>query len=208
MPEYWPGICIGILVGSYWARVLKLVRKTRKTTGHGANFLPPEPLGRVLRIIWIPVIIAWIALPFMTAWRPAALLWDVLPLSWLAVAIAVIAFGATLVCWKRMGKSWRMGIDPNETTQLIVSGPYAYVRHPIYALQCVLLVASFLAVQTVAMLVVACVGIALLQWEARREERYLVEKHGVEYEDYLRRVGRFIPRSVGGYHASLQRNVT
>ena len=54
-------------------------------------------------------------------------------LSWPAALVALAAYLATLVCWKKMGKSWRMGIDPNETTQLIITGPYRHVRHPIYA---------------------------------------------------------------------------
>ena len=45
---YWPGIVIGLLVGAYWARVLKLVLKARRETGRSANFLPPEPLGRAI----------------------------------------------------------------------------------------------------------------------------------------------------------------
>ena len=210
MSYYWPGICIGLLVGAYWARVLRLVFKTRKRAGHGANFLPPEPLGRVLRIIWYPAVVAWIILPFVTARFPRVefigfrMMWNDSSIVWCAVAIAAIAFVATLVCWKKMGRSWRMGIDPNERTQLIVTGPYAYVRHPIYALQCVLLVTSFIAVPTIAMLIVVAIGFSLLQWEARREERYLVEKHGAEYEDYLRQVGRFVPRTRDGYRSRAQ----
>ena len=87
-----------------------------------------------------------------------------------------------------------MGIDPGEKTELVITGPYAYVRHPIYALQSLLLLASFVAVPNVLMLVVMLVVMGLLQWEARREEQYLLRTHGAQYEQYLRRVGRFVPR--------------
>jgi protein-S-isoprenylcysteine O-methyltransferase Ste14 len=117
-------------------------------------------------------------------------------LQWSAVLVAAGAFIATLVCWKRMGKSWRMGIDPGETTQLIVTGPYAYVRHPIYALSSLLMIASALAVPSVLMIVVALIHCALLQWEARREEQHLLRVHGQPYRDYLSHVGRFVPRSL------------
>lgn len=194
-----PALCIGIIVGIYWARVLRLVRKIRKLTGHGANLLPPEPIGRALRIIWYPAVIAWIITPFLVSFvHPNTLmlrpLWNLPALRWLAVIVALVALGATIVCWKRMGKSWRMGIDPNEKTQLIVTGLYAYVRHPIYALQSLLLLASFIALPNLVMLIVMLIGIILLHWEARREERYLLRAHGAQYEQYLGRVGRFIPR--------------
>jgi protein-S-isoprenylcysteine O-methyltransferase Ste14 len=194
-------LCIGLIVGIYWARVLRLARKTRKTTGHSANFLPPEPLGRALRIVWVPVVVAWLIIPFVVALSHPDLvmlrgLWDLPVLRWMAVLVAAAALVGTLVCWKRMGRSWRMGIDPNEKTQLIVTGPYAYVRHPIYALQSLLLLTSFVAVPNIMMLSVMVIAMLLLQWEARREERHLLRTHGADYAEYLRRVGRFVPRSL------------
>jgi len=202
MPHDWPALCIGVIVGAYWARVLKLALKQRRQSGHAANFLPPEPLGRALRLIWIPVVALWIGLPFVAAWHPRgphpfALLYEMTGLRWSAVAVALAALIVTLLCWKRMGKSWRMGINPAEKTQLIVSGPYSYVRHPIYALSSLLVIASAVAVPTILMICVALVHCALLQWEARREERYLLGVHGRAYATYLASVGRFVPRSLG-----------
>jgi len=204
---YWPAVCITIIVAAYWGRVLRLVYKGYRRTGRSANFWPAEPLGRVLRVFWIPAIIGWIVVPLVVAvreGRPAILrpLWSVPILPWLATAVAFAAFAATLVCWKKMGKSWRMGIDPNEKTQLIVSGPYAYVRHPIYALSQILMLASVVAVPCAAMLAIAAIHLLFLQWEARREEQYLVATHGAQYSDYLRQVGRFIPRSLRAYQAA------
>jgi protein-S-isoprenylcysteine O-methyltransferase Ste14 len=194
MPKDWSALCIGLIIGAYWARVIKLVLKARRRTGRDANFVPREPLGRALRLIWYPTVIVWVAYPFFHAWRPTGLLYSLPIVRWLAVAIAVIAFLATLVCWKRMGKSWRMGIDPNEKTQLIVSGPYAYVRHPIYALSSILMLASIFAVPTIVMIVVGLIHLFFLQWEARREEQHLVRVHGESYQQYMSTVGRFLPR--------------
>lgn len=193
MPKDWPALCIGLIVGAYWARVVKLVIKARRQTGRDANFVPPEPLGRALRIIWYPTVLLWIAHPTFNAWRPVAQLYHVPAVRWCGVTIALLALLATLVCWKKMGKSWRMGIDPNEKTQLVVSGPYAFVRHPIYALSSLLMIASVVALPTVLMILLACIHLLFLQWEARREERYLVQLHGPSYQQYMSTVGRFIP---------------
>jgi protein-S-isoprenylcysteine O-methyltransferase Ste14 len=207
MHGYWPGLALGVIIGAYWARVLRMVLKFRRTTGRAANFVPPEPLGRALRVLWYPTVILWIAHPFISAFAPShlpaplRLLYHNLIIAWLAVAVAALTLAATLVCWKRMGKSWRMGIDPGEKTQLVVTGPYAYVRHPIYALSSLLMLATVIAVPTPLMIALAFIHIVFLQWEARREERHLAAAHGSEYGQYMRRVGRFIPRSVGGYHA-------
>jgi len=180
--------------------------KARKNTGRGANFVPPEPLGRVIRAVWYPVVALWVAQPFMAAFRrspPAAIrpVYQSAIVGWVAAAVAVAALAATFVCWKRMGKSWRMGIDPGETTQLVFTGPWGYVRHPIYALSSLLMIATLAAVPTPLMLATAVLHLLLLQWEARREEAHLVTRHGDAYLEYRRRVGRFLPKSLRAYRA-------
>ena len=114
--------------------------------------------------------------------------------GWIAAAVAVVAFVITWVCWVKMGTSWRMGIDPNERTTLVFNGPYAYVRHPIYGLSQVLVLATLAALPSPVMLVIAAVHMILMQWEVRREDKYLVLLHGPAYADYMQHVGRFVPR--------------
>jgi protein-S-isoprenylcysteine O-methyltransferase Ste14 len=198
----WPALLIAIIVGAYWSRVLRLVYKSYRNSGHNAGFWPVEPLGRALRFIWFPAIALWFVIPLVVAFRDARYLWSIPALDWMGVAIAIFAFAFTLICWRRMGKSWRMGITPGERTQLIFTGPYAYVRHPIYALSSLLMLASVLAVPTLPMVVIGVIHLIFLQWEARREEQYLVRTHGADYEQYIRRVGRFVPRSIAGYHGT------
>ena len=200
-PTSWPPVLIGLLIGLYWLKVLQLVARTKRTAGRAANFIPPEPLGRLLRWIWIPVVMLWIFLPMLAPFV-SGLPWVLAPVSlpggsavgWFAVAVALAAFAMTWVCWIRMGTSWRMGIDPNERTRLVFNGPYAYVRHPIYGLSQMLMLAALAAFPSPLMLLIAALHVGFMQWEVRREERYLVLLHGPAYADYMRRVGRFLPR--------------
>ena len=203
MPRHWPPLLIGLLMLSYWASVIVMVVKTKKRVGKAANFLPPEPIGRILRVLWYPLVVIWITHPITFGFvrkNVERLSWPIRPLvmmryyAGIPLLIAIAAFLYTLVCWRKMGKSWRMGIDPNETTELIVAGPYAYVRHPIYTLSIVLMLCTMLILPTPLMLVVGVLHITFLVWEARREEQYLVHVHGEPYIRYLERVGRFIPR--------------
>jgi protein-S-isoprenylcysteine O-methyltransferase Ste14 len=64
------------------------------------------------------------------------------------------------------------------------------------------MLATVIAVPTPLMIALAVSHIFFLQWEARREERHLVTTHGSEYGEYKRRVGRFMPLSVRGYHVA------
>lgn len=201
MPLDWPALLIGLLTGAYWGRVIKLVIKTKRLTGKAGNFWPAERLGQLLRVIWYPTVVTWIAWPLIKAWtvqdhpvtRP---LYHNLLVQYVGVAVAFAAYWFTLICWRKMGKSWRMGIDPDETTQLVITGPYAYVRHPIYTLQAIMMLASLIAVPSILMGIVAVLLIVLLYWEACREESYLLRTHGQAYGKYLALVGRFIPKSL------------
>ncbi|CAN5417863.1 hypothetical protein BH10PLA1_BH10PLA1_18520 [soil metagenome] len=204
MPRHWPPFFIGLLMLAYWASVIVMVVKTKKEVGKAANFLPPEPIGRLLRILWYPLVLIWIVHPitFGFARRDVQkLAWVVRPVvlvhlyASIPMAIAVAAFLATLVCWRKMGKSWRMGIDPNETTELIVQGPYAYVRHPISTLSLLLMICTMLILPTPLMLIAGMLHIFFLVWEARREETYLCHVHGEPYARYCTNVGRFMPKS-------------
>ena len=202
MPRHWPTFFIGSLMLAYWALVIVMVIRTKKKVGKAANFLPPEPIGRLLRILWYPLVGIWILHPLTMAYikRPERQAWPVRPVilvhlyASIPMVIAVAAFVATLVCWRKMGKSWRMGIDPNETTELIVLGPYAYVRHPIYTLSIVLMLCTMLILPTPLMLTAGILHITFLIWEARREEAYLAHVHGEPYVRYIANVGRFVPR--------------
>jgi protein-S-isoprenylcysteine O-methyltransferase Ste14 len=197
MPEMdWPALAIGLIVGFYWARVIKMVLKTRRLTGRAANFFPPETLGRILRVIWYPNVAAWVLVPILCAFLPDRYFWQIPALEWAAVGLALIILYLTMICWRKMGKDWRMGIDPNEKNTLIITGPYALVRHPIYALQCLLAIMAFVAVPNLWLAIIAALQIVLLQWEARREERHMLSVHGQTYGDYMRQVGRFIPRGI------------
>jgi protein-S-isoprenylcysteine O-methyltransferase Ste14 len=149
--------------------------------------------------VWIPVVVVWVAHPFFTAvarWAPLPLrpVYESAWVAWPAAVCAGVCLWASRVCWKTMGKNWRMGIDPGEQNALVVAGPFAYVRHPIYALSQGMMVVTVVAIPSPVMIAAGVVHVLLLQWEARREEGHLKGVHGSKYDEYCAGVGRFIPR--------------
>jgi protein-S-isoprenylcysteine O-methyltransferase Ste14 len=108
--------------------------------------------------------------------------------------LAVAGIAGTLLAQMAMGESWRIGVDPQERTELVTSGPFALVRNPIFsamlptALGLTLIVPSWVAILGLVGLVVA------LEVQVRvTEEPYLLRTHGETYAGYARRVGRFVP---------------
>jgi protein-S-isoprenylcysteine O-methyltransferase Ste14 len=186
----------------YWGTVVQKAFRFSRTEAHGVNFIPRERVGRWIRILWIPTIVAWCVQPWLEFGRrlhPAAheIGWTVAGFT--GAAVCVGATIATFSCWREMGRSWRIGIDPDEKTQLVFSGAFGIVRHPIYALSILLVLGTLATTPTPAMLGIAVVHIACVKFEARREETYLLEKHGDAYADYMKHVGRFLPR-IGFVH--------
>lgn len=94
---------------------------------------------------------------------------------------------------RRMGTSWRMGIDSRNPGALVTGGLFARMRHPIYA--GMLLVASGAAAATADVLSIAAATAAWvgLPVQARLEERFMLSVHGDEYRAYMARTGRFWP---------------
>ena len=184
----------------YWGTVVrKALRFTRKEV-HGVNLIPRERAGQWIRVLWIPTIVAWCVQPWLVLgknFHHSTPTWTAV--GFVGAAVCVIATVATFSCWREMGKSWRIGIDPEEKTQLIFSGLFRLVRHPIYTLSIFLMLGTLATTPTLTMLVIAIVHIACLQFEARREEAYLLTKHGDSYATYSQRVGRFFPRAVFRY---------
>jgi protein-S-isoprenylcysteine O-methyltransferase Ste14 len=195
---------LGLIIGGYWLRVMRMARKARQRTGRAGNLVPPEPVGRMLRLLWTPIVLLWIGQPFVAALvhtPPRALrpVWANAWVAWAGVLVAGAAFWLTRVCWRTMGRNWRMGIDPAERTSLVINGPFRYVRHPIYALSQLMMIAAVAAVPSPLMIAAGVLHLVLLQWEARREEAHMLSTHGEAYSSYCSRVGRFLPfKSIGG----------
>ncbi|MET0758401.1 MAG: isoprenylcysteine carboxylmethyltransferase family protein [Mycobacterium sp.] len=110
------------------------------------------------------------------------------------IALAVLGIAATVHAQVDMGDSWRIGVDPGETTTLVRTRVFGWVRNPIFT---AMLTFGF-GIALVTPNFVALAGFALLvtsiQLQVRVvEEPYLLTVHGATYRDYLATVGRFVP---------------
>jgi len=118
--------------------------------------------------------------------------------GWLGgwVCAVVVAIGVAIAWWARiyLGRLWSARVTQKTNHQVIDSGPYAFVRHPIYTGLLLSLLATVIAKGTIPALVgfiVIAIGIYL---KARLEERWLSAELGADaYDDYRRRVPMLLP---------------
>jgi protein-S-isoprenylcysteine O-methyltransferase Ste14 len=108
----------------------------------------------------------------------------------------MIVAGLAITVWARrhIGQFWSARVMLKEGHELIQSGPYARVRHPIYS-------GIFLAMLGTALFVGewrALLGTAIFfvgHWlKARREETLLATQFGAAYDEYRQRTGSLLPR--------------
>ncbi len=125
----------------------------------------------------------------------AGRLWHVGYTGAYALAGATI-LGLLFTWWARLwlGRLWSSSVTRKEGHRVIDTGPYAFVRHPIYTGLITATLATALAISTwPAMLAVVCVGVGF--WlKASIEERFLAVEIGQDaYQNYRRRVPMLIP---------------
>ena len=95
---------------------------------------------------------------------------------------------------RTMGKNWSLVARTREDHQLVQSGPFAVVRHPIYVALFFFLIAMAIADGHSRNLLLAVPVYAIATWlRIRHEERILREQFGTAYDAYAARVKRFVP---------------
>ena len=108
---------------------------------------------------------------------------------WLSATLATI--GALLIIWARLSLGRSIGLVPALRT-LVVHGPYAYVRHPIYAGGVIVFIASLLHAFTPLNLAMVALGVFWFALKTLAEESFL--RADPPYAEYMQRVRwRWIP---------------
>jgi protein-S-isoprenylcysteine O-methyltransferase Ste14 len=113
------------------------------------------------------------------------------------VASMILAPGAVwlaLAATRHLGKQWRYEAALSVDHELIMTGPYSRLRHPIYASMLAMLVATLLAwtwwPMAIGSLVFFLTGTEI---RVHAEERLLGERFGEEYAAYRKRTRAYIP---------------
>lgn len=183
----------------YWAGVFLQTRRVRRLIGRPPNVKPRGPKETALWAGWFFVIAGWAGQPFLTGLQPGWL-WSLITglthaaTALLGVVLVGIGYAGTLWCYTALGEHWRMGVNPREKTTLIRCGPYRWVRHPIYALQVVILAGVFLLLPTGFSAVLIGVHLLCVAIKALDEEAHLQKTCGIDYAAYAAATGRFLPK--------------
>jgi len=169
----------------YWWVLSRNVKVTARHEPLWSRLLHVIPLAFAVLLLWAPRI----PLPVLGDRFLPLMAWP----FWAGVALT--AGGLLFTVWARIkiGRNWSGIVTIKEGHELITSGPYAIVRHPIYTGLLLAFVGSALArAEWRGILAVVIAGWALWR-KLRFEERWLREQFGESYQAYSQRVATLVP---------------
>ena len=183
----------GIGISSYYRR------KADKDTGEKISRKVDGSV--MMTIIKIGGLILWLT-PLVYLINPNWMNWSKIGLPesvrWLGVGIGILCVLGIYWLFSSIGS----GISPTSATRqehkLVTSGPYRWVRHPLYTVGSSLFIAFGMMADNwfiAALGVLAFIGMAI---RTPKEEANLIEKFGDEYREYMKHTGRFFPKLGNG----------
>lgn len=135
------------------------------------------------------------AVAFSILWQGK--FWEASTTVWRVAASVCLLLLAGLLSWTgalALGRHWRIDAGLNSDHELVTSGPYRVVRHPIYtSMLCLLLGTGFMISLLPLLALSVVVFIAGIEIRVRIEDRLLASRFGDGFSDYQRRVPAYIP---------------
>jgi protein-S-isoprenylcysteine O-methyltransferase Ste14 len=173
---------------AYWA-----VSALSPKRNVGRNRSWPREIG--LRVGVAVLIITALRLPLAGAARGSAralLINTSLPRG--IIGLAVCALGIALAIWARfhLGRNWGTPMSRKQNPDLITTGPYAVIRHPIYAGMLVAMLGCTIG-QSVLWLAPLVVAGAYFVFSAETEEKAMLRKFPTAYRAYRDRTKMLVP---------------
>jgi protein-S-isoprenylcysteine O-methyltransferase Ste14 len=117
--------------------------------------------------------------------------------AWLRMSGVVLTFiGAGIAMWARrsLGQYWSARVTLKIDHRLIRSGPYAWVRHPLYSGLLLAMAGTALVVGEWRALIGVLVALAEFSRKARKEEALLATEFDADYREYREQAGFLTPR--------------
>lgn len=179
---------------------LSISRRYMKRTGVGAHQLQGRAEGVFLTMALGVSYVSYSLAVLVYLLYPPWMDWSALTLP---VAVrwgggVFMALGAALHIWgmHHLGKNLTITIDTRDGHTLTTTGPFAWVRHPLYVGGMVESFGVCLLVGNLAVVAFAVLFWFFVAWRTPMEEARLAAKLGLAYQDYAARVGRFLPRGL------------
>jgi protein-S-isoprenylcysteine O-methyltransferase Ste14 len=115
-------------------------------------------------------------------------------LRWCGTALAIASLAMFIWVHLNLGGNFSIALRIKERHTLIESGPYRWIRHPMYTAFYALHIAAFLLTDNWFIGLTWILGLtAIILLRIDREEKMMLDRFGDDYAAYMKRTGRFLP---------------
>ena len=188
-------LCLLYLALAFAGRALLQLRRTGSTGLRGVSGQPlsAEWIGGVLFVAASVLVLTAPLLDLAGVLKPGTALDHPVGHA-MGFVLFFTGLVGTLLAQGVMGSSWRVGVDEDEKTELVTTGPFEVVRNPIFSAMVLAFLGLALLVPNAAALAGLVAMVAAVETQVRLvEEPYLLRSHDARYAAYASRVGRFVP---------------
>lgn len=152
----------------------------------------PSKLAGLLGLMGFLTMIVYTIEPDWLAWASLSFPhW----LRWMGLGIAMAGFALLQWAQNTLGKNWSDTPRMMKDQALVTTGPYRFIRHPIYT-AFLFILGSTLFISANWLIGLSWIGMTVLEISSRIrfEEVLMLEYFGDKYRDYTKRTGRLLPR--------------
>ncbi|MDQ3925593.1 MAG: isoprenylcysteine carboxylmethyltransferase family protein [Actinomycetota bacterium] len=118
-------------------------------------------------------------------------------LRWSGAGLGAATLPLAYWVFRSLGKNITPTVETRENHELVTSGPYRWVRHPLYSVGTSFFVSLSVVAANWFIGLGSLSALAMLLVRLPKEEAKLIERFGDEYRVYMERTGRFLPRLRG-----------
>ena len=170
-------------------------RKADQTGGDEINFEQEGPAIHRLRVVFALAfflgILAYLIYPHILQWAQVALpLW----LRWSGIGLMVFCVPMIYWLFHHLGNNVTPTVVTRAEHQLVTTGPYHYIRHPLYTFGSLNFFGLCIATANVYLLITAVIALSVIGVRTPIEEQQLIENFGDQYRDYMKSTGRYLPK--------------
>ncbi|MEJ8812769.1 isoprenylcysteine carboxylmethyltransferase family protein [Variovorax ureilyticus] len=170
---------------AYWWAMSRDVKATARQEPVGSRLLHIVPLVVAVGLVWhSSAQWPWLGLRILprAAWT-----------FWIGAALTLAGLMFSVWARRYLGRNWSGIVTVKRDHELITTGPYSVVRHPIYTGLLLAFVGSVIARGELGGVVALALATGALWRKLRMEERWMREQFGEAYVDYSRRVAALVP---------------
>jgi protein-S-isoprenylcysteine O-methyltransferase Ste14 len=170
----------------YWAISALSSKVAKKSESVLARFQRMVPLVVAYSLLFYQVTrVGWLGKRFVADTSAAAV-----------IGVTLTTAGVAFAIWARwhLGANWSAIVSIREQHELIRTGPYRRVRHPIYTGMLLAMAGTALVLGELRGLLAFAITLFAFYWKACKEEAWLTREFGESFEAHAKQTGMFLPK--------------